>query len=210
MSALDAILILSTVALLWATRRAAAAVAMRRPWSVGLLAVGIASLRVMQISLPGGVELELLGATLALLMLGSAAGSWTLCAGLALAAVARGSLPLAPGTDLLATVLLPGLIVSGLLLWRRRYRIREPFVYFLGIGFGGASLTMLAASLSHWLLASWAGTGSAASLSDAYLLAAPMMMFAEGFLTGALVTGAVVYAPELLETWDDRTLPGAG
>lgn len=51
--------------------------------------------------------------------------------------------------------------------------------------------------------------GDAAALSDAYLLAAPLMMFAEGFFTGALVTGAVVYAPEQLETWDDATLPGA-
>jgi uncharacterized membrane protein len=203
----DALFLTSTVALLWITRGAAWAVARRRPLGVALLACVVALLRLMQVSLPGGVELELLGAALTLLMLGSAAGSWTLCSGLALAALARGAWPLAPGADLLATVLLPGLIIPGLLLLRRHYRVREPFVYFLGIGFGGAALTMLAASLSRWLLA---GAGNAAALSDAYLLAAPMMMFAEGFLTGALVTGAVVYAPELLETWDDATLPGAG
>jgi uncharacterized membrane protein len=126
------------------------------------------------------------------------------------AALARGAGPAAPGADLLATVLLPGLIIPGLLLLRRHHQVREPFVYFLGIGFGGAALTMLAASLSRWLLETLTGGGHAAALSDAYLLAAPMMMFAEGFLTGALVTGAVVYAPELLETWDDATLPGAG
>lgn len=209
MSSLDALLIALTLSLLWMTRRAALLVAMRRPLGVAMLACAVAALRMMQISLPGGVELELLGAALALLMLGTAAGSWAVCAGLGLAAVARGSWPAAPGADLLATVLLPGLIISGLLMLRRRHRIREPFVYFLGIGFGGGALTMLAASLSRWLLASLAGSGNAAALSDAYLLAAPMMMFAEGFYTGALVTGAVVYAPELLETWDDETLPGA-
>ncbi|MCU0756256.1 MAG: energy-coupling factor ABC transporter permease [Xanthomonadales bacterium] len=209
MSALDLVLISAVVLLLGQTRRAAWQVARRRPLAVGLMACGIASLRLMQVELPGGVELELLGAALALLMLGSAAGSWTLCGGMLLAAAARGQWPGEPGAELLATVLLPGLIIPGLLLLRRSYRIREPFVYFLGIGFGGAALTMLAASLSHWVMASWAGLGTAAALSDAYLLAAPLMMFAEGFLTGALITGAVVYAPELLETWDDATLPRA-
>lgn len=209
MSPLDTGLLLASVLLLAATRRAALAVALRRPWSVGLLAGAIAVLRLMQVQLPGGVELHLLGATVAILMLGSAAGSWVLCSGIALASLARGSWPAAPGADLLTGVLLPALIVAALLLLRRHYRIREPFVYFLGIGFGGAALTMLSACLVHWLLASWADLGSAAARSDAYLLAAPMMMFAEGFLTGALVTGAVVYAPELLETWDDATLPGA-
>jgi len=206
----DGLFLTLVLALLWTTRRAAWAVARRRPLAVALLACTVTSLRMMHISLPGGVELELLGAALTLLMLGSAAGSWTLCIALALAALAYGAWPVAPGADLLATVLLPGLIIPGLLLLRRHYRVREPFVYFLGIGFGGAALTMLAASLSRWLLETLAGAGNAAALSDAYLLAAPMMMFAEGFLTGALVTGAVVYAPELLETWDDATLPGTG
>lgn len=210
MGTLDAVLGVTTLMLLWATRRAAMAVAMRRPLGVGLMAVTVAMLQLMQVQLPGDIGLQLLGATLALLMLGSAAGIWTLCAALLLAMVARGAWPAAPGADLLATVLLPGLIIPGLLLLRRHHRVREPFVYFFGIGFGGAALTMLAASLSRWLLETLAGGAPAAALADAYLLAAPMMMFAEGFLTGALVTGAVVYAPELLETWDDATLPGAG
>lgn len=208
MSPFDGVVVLLTLALLVATRRAAWQVARRRPLAVALLACAVAALRLMQVSLPGGVELELLGAALTLLMLGSAAGSWALCAGLVLAALARGVWPVTVGADLLTTVLLPGLIIAGLLLLRRHHRVREPFVYFLGIGFGGAGLTMLAASLSRWLLETLGGAGNAAALSDAYLLAAPMMMFAEGFVTGALVTGAVVYAPELLETWDDATLPG--
>lgn len=209
MTPIDVLFLSLVLVMLWLTRRAAFAVASRRPFAVALLACVVASLHLMQVSLPGGVELELLGAALTLLMLGSAAGSWALCAGLALAALARGAWPTAPGADLLATVLLPGLIIPGLLLLRRHYRVREPFVYFLGIGFGGAALTMLVASLSRWLLETLAGGAPATALADVYLLAAPMMMFAEGFLTGALVTGAVVYAPELLETWDDATLPGA-
>lgn len=154
-----------------------------------------------------GITLHYLGMTTASLLFGwalaSVAGALAL---LVLVLLQQASLEALPVTWLL-TAVVPALTVSGLLWLLERSRVRNLFVFLLGVGFAGAMVTTLALAVSG--LAVLALAGQQAMVDDA-LAHAPLLLlllFSEGFLNGAATSTITVYWPHMVRGFnEDRFL----
>lgn len=93
---------------------------------------------------------------------------------------------------------------AALVLWLiNRWRFKNPFTYFLGIGFFGSMVSCLLVGLGALLL--FALTGSDiqfASTRDHFFVFA-LMTFPEGFINGALATVLTVFWPDIVKTYRD-------
>lgn len=78
------------------------------------------------------------------------------------------------------------------------------FVFIFVIGFAGAALTIMLQGAIASLTMVLAGAYSAEFLVGEYLPYFLLLGFAEGWLSGALVTLMVVYRPEWVVAFDDR------
>lgn len=78
------------------------------------------------------------------------------------------------------------------------------FVFIFVIGFAGAALTIMLQGVIASLTMVLAGAYSAEFLVGEYLPYFLLLGFAEGWLSGALVTLMVVYRPEWVVAFDDR------
>lgn len=150
-----------------------------------------------------GLDYHFLGATLLVLMF-----RWQLAfVGINLVLVAMWlngeghwqTLPL----NALTMGLVPILVSYGL------YRLvdwklpRHLFVYIFVNAFFGAALTMAVAVTLSALLLTAGGLYHFDYLLDNYFPFLPLMMFPESFITGMLITLAVVYHPQWVLTFDD-------
>ena len=106
---------------------------------------------------------------------------------------------LGPGPDFLATAAVP--VALGWAWSRFCERRLSPnlFVYVLVQGFLGGALAIAASNLGKYLAAAWLELPGAGF----YLLATPLMMFGEAFLTGGAMALIVVYRPHWCSTFDD-------
>lgn len=104
--------------------------------------------------------------------------------------------------DACVGVTVPMLVTMAVLRLAVRWGPRNLYVYLLGVGFLGGGLSMCAYSLTQlgllWLAQDW---HSLQQWSPALML---LVMFPEGFVNGALVTGLAVYYPDWMKTFDDR------
>lgn len=153
--------------------------------------------------LGGGPTIHLLGATLLTLAFG-----WRLALlGLTLVMSAA---TLAGGTGWSAWGANGGLIALAVAVSYGTARASQlwlapnPFVYFFVAGFLGAALAVAASSAAAVLLLLAAARASHEAILANYLPSALLMLFPEAFLTGALVTLAVVYRPRWLVSYRDR------
>jgi uncharacterized membrane protein len=147
----------------------------------------------MRFEVPGGVQLHLLGMTTITLLFG-----WQLAlvlgglAGLVLLALGTWSAALLP-LNLLLTVLVPTLVTVTLLGAVNRLRRTNLFVYLLGLGFAGGSLSLFVAmQLGGWLMGP--------DFDHAITL---LLIFPEGFLNGTLVTALAIFYPRIMRTYDE-------
>ena len=182
--------------LLWAVVRAPwrALIAMpsrQHAFLASLLAVAL--LWTLQVELPGGATLHLLGMTTVTLMFG-----WELAvvlgalAGLALAVAGTWSFAALP-VNFALVALVPVATTMALLAAANALRRTNLFVYMLGLGFAGGGLALGASlALGAWL------TGT--DLDHAVVL---LMVFPEGFINGTVVSAMAVFLPGLLRTYDD-------
>lgn len=152
--------------------------------------------------------LHYLGMTTATAILGwalaSLAGALAL---LLLVLVGRAGLEVLPLTWLL-TVVVPGAAVAGLLWLLERSRIRNLFVFLLGIGFGGgmvAALALVLATLATLLLA---GQQTLAMAALGHIALLPLFLFSEGFINGAAVSTITVYFPQAVRGFNEERFLG--
>jgi uncharacterized membrane protein len=147
----------------------------------------------MSPGLPTGVGLQLMGMTCVALIFG-----WQLAAlaggaaGLVLALTGGWSwAALAPNLVLVA--MLP-VLVTGVVLWAaNRLPRTNPFVYMLGVAFGGSMLAMLVTfAVAGWWLQP--------DLDHAVVM---LMTFPEGFVNGAVISAVTVFRPGLVRTYDE-------
>jgi uncharacterized membrane protein len=95
--------------------------------------------------------------------------------------------------ELLLTILLPVAVTRALLLAADALQRTNLFVYLLGVGFLGGTLSMLVSLLAGSLLLGW-------SLDHAMAL---LFAFPEGFIAGAIVTALTIFYPQIMRTYDD-------
>ena len=161
--------------------------------------VALAAMRWFNTAALQGVMLHFLGATIATLMFGAGTALWVMAlvslAGLLMGAAWQGWV-----MDFLATGALP-VAVSAIVSWAARTWLpRNVFTYVMLNAFAGGAVAMAASMLAKAAVVAWLG-GRAL---EAYLVATPMLMFAEAFFAGGVMVLVVVYRPHWCRSFDDR------
>lgn len=152
------------------------------------------------------------GSTFAFHLLGSAilalaAGAPRALAGgavaVALVTALRGAPPQNAAWVWLTMVALPVGVVGLLLRGLERFLPPHFFVYVFAGAFGGGALSFGAAGLAGAAYSVWAAGLPADLVFGEYAPYLAYLAFAEGTLTGMIVTLAVVYHPDWVATFDD-------
>lgn len=150
--------------------------------------------------MPEGLQVQLSGACLLVLMLG-----WPLAV-LVLAAVSLvvwlvGQAGVGPVLQQGVWIgLVPATLALGVGAAVRRWLPANIFVYTLGRAFMGTALSMFVAGLLLEGLSSLAGQ----PLREQALVARWLMAWGDAFLTGMFAAIFVAFAPQWLATWSDR------
>ena len=164
-----------------------------------LATLALAAMRWFNTAALQGVMLHFLGATIATLMFGAGTACWVMALA-SLAGVLMGAAWHGWAMDFLATGALP-VAVTALVSWAARTWLpRNVFTYVMLNAFAGAALAMAASMLAKSAVTAWLGGRALA----AYLVATPMLMFAEAFFAGGVMVLVVVYRPHWCRSFDDR------
>ncbi|MFV8823217.1 energy-coupling factor ABC transporter permease [Thauera sp. WH-2] len=188
--------------------------ARRAPWSrlgeatklhlVLGFAVALTLVWSMKAGVQPGLNLHLLGAMAATLVL----GAWLAVVSMSLAllgVLANGGIGLADWpVNFVLMALLPVLIANGIRYLAERVLPAHFFIFVFVVGFAGAALTvMLQGGIAAASLA-LAGAYPAGFLLEEYLPFFLLLGFSEGWISGAVITLMVVYRPEWVAAFDDR------
>jgi uncharacterized membrane protein len=179
-----------------------------KPWRMlkgALLTPSLAALAVLPWlwllpqKMPAGLQIQLSGASLLVLMLG-----WPVAVlVLALVAVLVWALGQSGLTAVLSQWVWIGLVPATLALvigsLLRRWLPPNPFIYTLGRGFLG---TAVAVFLSGGLMA-WLHRLTGGAALEQVLVARWLMAWGDAFLTGMFCAIFVAFAPQWLATWSD-------
>jgi uncharacterized membrane protein len=105
--------------------------------------------------------------------------------------------------DFCVSVLVPASWTWCMLWLVNRWKFKNPFTYFWGVGFFGAMIGCVVMGAAALLL--FAVTGSYIHLDAAqeHFFVFLLMAFPEGFSNGIVATGLTVLAPELVKTYRD-------
>ncbi len=113
------------------------------------------------------------------------------------------------GINGLVMIAVPVFFSEAVLRLSRRYLPKNFFVFTMGNGFLCAGFATLLTILSAALLMAIFSHYTWASVQHNYLVAAPIIMFAESFATGAIITGFALASPEAVFNFDvDEYLTG--
>ena len=104
----------------------------------------------------------------------------------------------------LITVMVPALVTHAIMRWERRRNFRNFFAYIFFCGFFGAGASVLAAGMTMVALLWLTGVYDWYHLQHDYVRYLPLFVLPEGFVNGVVVTGLMVFHPELLTTLDER------
>lgn len=167
-------------------------------------AVVLGCLWQLRAGLSPGLSIHIFGMTAVTLMLG-----WKLAVYAGLLAlvlvVITGHEPLSLfAVNGLITVMVPALVSDAIMRWERCRNFRNFFAYIFFCGFFGAGAAVGAAGLTMVMLLWLTGVYEWPYLVHDYLRYLPLFVLPEGFVNGTVVTGLMVFHPELLTTLDPR------
>ena len=151
-----------------------------------------------------GFSFHLLGATLFVLMFG-----WQIAL-IALSLVMLGTWiytemdPLALGMNGLLMLTIPILFSEGLLRISQRRLPKNFFMFVLLNGFVCAGLSVIAMIVATTLMLLTFSHYTWADIQYHYLIPAPILIFAESFATGAVITGFTVAQPDAVLNFSDE------
>lgn len=168
----------------------------------GVLALSVAA-RLGRIELQPGLDLHLLGASMAALMFGWRFALIVQALAVMLVAGLWHRSWLDPALDYLLSGCLPVLVTTALLDLAQRKLPLHLFVYLLVNAFLGGGLSLALAQIAKVALLLALGAHSLATLTENFLLTVPALMFPEGFATGAVLTLLVAYRPQWVATFHD-------
>ncbi|MEN1941548.1 energy-coupling factor ABC transporter permease [Luteimonas sp. MJ246] len=159
-----------------------------------------------------GVVLHFLGATVLALMFGGRVACWIMAlaslAGVVLGAGWQSSWP----ADFLLSGALPVAVTLAVGVAAARWVPANIFTYVMVNAFGAGALAMAASSMLKAAIAAALGVPEASfgGAAAAYLVATPLLMFGEAFLSGGIMVLLVVYRPQWCASFDDRLYLGPG
>lgn len=212
------LIVLSLAAMAWALSR--------RPWQLlrrddlqhgwlGALVL-LALLWTVRATLPGGLAIQLFGATLMVTLFGLPLALLSLFVVDLVSFLGLGYLAGDTWARLDWAALwpryvwmgfLPALLSAALQGAMRRLLPRHPFVFILGHGYFAAGLAALGAGAARAAWRSYSVGDGVLSLPDT-LTAVLILAFGEAFLTGMLVAVFVVYKPQWVVTFRDEEYLG--
>ena len=106
-------------------------------------------------------------------------------------------------TDFLLSVLIP-VCWAWIVLWLiDRWKFKNPFTYFLGVGFFGAMTSVIWTGLAALLLFWVSGSTLQLAATKEHFILFFLLMFPEGFTNGTIATAMTVLWPEILKTYHD-------
>jgi len=161
--------------------------------------LALAAMRWFNTAALQGVMLHFLGATIATLLFGAGAACWVMAL-VSLAGLLMGAAWHGWAMDFLATGALPVAVTAIVSSAARTWLLRNVFTYVMLNAFAGAAVAMAASMLAKAAVTAWLG----ARALEAYLVATPMLMFAEAFFAGGVMVLVVVYRPQWCRSFDDR------
>jgi uncharacterized membrane protein len=170
---------------------------------IGLL-LGIFAFWQLSAGIRPGFNFHLLGATLFVLMFGWRIALTMLSLVMLVTWVYRGMPLLTLGINGLLMIFIPVIFSQWVLILSQRYLPKNFFMFVLGNGFlcGGISMmvTIVSVTLTLLLLSPYTWQ----SIQHNYLIAAPIIMFAEAFTTGAIITAFTVSQPQAVANFSDQ------
>ncbi len=84
-----------------------------------------------------------------------------------------------------------------------RWRFKNPFTYFWGVGFFGAMLSCIWLGLAAMLLFAITGSEVQLATTQEHFIVFVLMTFPEGFVNGLIATVMTVLYPDMLKTYRD-------
>jgi len=170
---------------------------------IGLI-LGISLFWQLNAGIRPGFNFHLLGATLFVLMFG-----WRIAL-VILTLVMLGTWtysdlnPVSLGLNGLVMLAIPIIFSEWLLRISQRYLPKNLFMFVLLNGFFCAGIAIAVMMAATSLLLLWLTQYTWAEIQYHYFIPAPILMFAESFATGAMITGFVVAQPEAVENFSDK------
>lgn len=168
------------------------------------LTVGLLLAWTLHVSVGGGMDLHLAGASLAALMFGARLASISLAVVLAVMGLIGRIAPDALALAGIFYTLLPALVTIAI---QRLVEARLPrnlFVYIFVTGFAGVLAANAFAALAFAGTASLFGAAPGAGPAGDYLAYRLLLCWGESMLTGMLVAVFVVYRPQWMTTFRDE------
>ena len=105
--------------------------------------------------------------------------------------------------DFLLSVALP-VSWTWVMLWLiDRWKFKNPFTYFLGVGFFGAMASSLLMGLAAILLFSLSASEIQLAMTKEHFMVFVLLMFPEGFSNGCIATVMAVLWPDMSKTYND-------
>lgn len=105
--------------------------------------------------------------------------------------------------DFLLSVAVP-VSWTWVMLWLiDRWKFKNPFTYFLGVGFFGAMTSSLLMGLAAILLFSLSASEIQLAMTKEHFMVFVLLMFPEGFSNGCIATVMAVLWPDMLKTYND-------
>jgi len=105
--------------------------------------------------------------------------------------------------DFVVGVAVPALWAHGVIWLVNRWTFKNPFTYFLGVGFFGAMSGCVVMGASAWILFVITGNLAHQMALEDHFFVFLLMAFPEGFINGTLATALTVLAPDLVRTYRD-------
>lgn len=167
----------------------------------GILA--LLALRLARIELAPGLDLHLIGATIAALVYGWAFGLYATAIATLGAWVLADRLWLDLALDLWLTGALPVLSTTALLDFAWRRLPDHPMIYLYFNACLAAALSIVVAQLGKAAVVWAVGLAAAERAVENFVLTLPAMMFAEAFLTGGTLIVLVSWRPRWVATFHD-------
>ena len=84
-----------------------------------------------------------------------------------------------------------------------RWKLKNPFTYFLGVGFFGAMTSCILTDIGALALFTLSGSDIYADVAQENFFSFLLMTFPEGFVNGTIATALTVFWPDIVKTYRD-------